>query len=133
MRGEFIRSTQVYLLPDMVLFRVFLAAHVPPGSTVYEYIHRTEFQDILEEQALWHRMPLNSFLDILSGNWDIIAMAIFGHTHRDAFRLLQQVPEGDPNGTPTQPGGGALVSPSISPIYFNNPGNMRFQLCGRSF
>jgi len=104
--------------------RVVLAGHIPPGQTVWEYAHRQQLQNILHNAQLWQVPRTNAFTEALAPYWsDTIAVAMFGHTHRDAFRLLSSPGSSSSDGA-------VMVSPSVSPIYFNNPGIRKYYFGG---
>jgi len=89
---------------------VWIVGHIPPGLETYGY---TE---------LWQPMYVKSYLDIVQDPilGKAIAAQLFGHNHKDEFRLLPAAPDG---------AGPVLVSSSISPVYDNNPSFKLVEYC----
>ena len=82
--------------------RVLIVGHIPPGIETFGY---TE---------LWHPLFLKRYLEIVQDRLlgSVIAAQLFGHVHKDGFRILPDPPPG---------AGPILLSASLSPVYYNNP------------
>ncbi|CAE6924166.1 sgmD [Symbiodinium sp. CCMP2456] len=81
---------------------VWIVGHIPPGIETFGY---TE---------LWHPMYLSRYLEIVQDSLlgSVIAAQLFGHVHKDEFRILPNPPPG---------AGPILLSSALSPVYYNNP------------
>ena len=82
--------------------RVWIIGHIPPGIETFGY---TE---------LWHPRFLARYLEIVQDRLlgSTIAAQLFGHVHKDEFRLLPDPPPG---------AGPIFLSSALSPVYYNNP------------
>jgi len=91
--------------------KVILMMHIPPGIDSYKSAHTGAGKAATE---FWQIKFFTQFLDLMSTYGSIVQIALAGHTHMDDFRVLS-------------PGGSAApvafrITPSISPIFGNNPG-----------
>lgn len=95
--------------------RVWLLLHIPPGidifSTVTSYMDDTGH--LSDATMMWQDEYQAGFLETLGEYSDIIDAIFAGHTHMDEYRLAIKV------GASRQ--GWVMTTPSISPIYGNNP------------
>ena len=82
--------------------KVWIIGHIPPGIETFGY---TE---------LWHPVYLARYLEIVQDQilGSVIAAQLFGHVHKDEFRILPNPPPG---------AGPILLTASLSPVYYNNP------------
>lgn len=96
-------------LPEGNPGKAWVVLHIPPGIDAYSTVN------------LMHRLAVVPFLDtaprvrmlaILGDKRRNVALAISGHTHKFAFRLV------DADGANPVP---ILLAPSLSPIFRNNP------------
>jgi len=80
--------------------RVYIIGHIPPGTVEWH----SELQ--------WHKEYIDKYTSIIEAYSDIISMQIYGHTHRDDFKVQT-----------TQQGNlvSYLVVPSVSPVQLTNP------------
>jgi len=93
--------------------RVWILGHIPPGIETFSY---TE---------LWHSQYVASYLRIVQDKLlgSVIAAQLFGHVHKDEFRILPDPPEG---------AGPIILSASLSPVYYNNPAFKKVKYCKKS-
>jgi len=82
--------------------RVWIVGHIPPGIETFGYTELWRPQYVMKY--------LNIVQDVDLGH--VIAAQLFGHVHKDEFRLLPNPPPG---------AGPIILSASISPVYYNNP------------
>ncbi|CAE7191583.1 sgmD [Symbiodinium natans] len=82
--------------------RVWIVGHIPPGIETFGF---TE---------LWRPVYVAKYLEIVQDPvlGPAIAAQLFGHLHKDEFRVLPNPPPG---------AGPIILSASISPVYYNNP------------
>ncbi|MEO8665606.1 MAG: hypothetical protein ABI462_08910 [Ignavibacteria bacterium] len=92
-------------------FKTWLSFHIPPGIDIYNTIHGS---GSCEEKVFtsWKEKYNDAFLRIVKDYKDVITGAFGGHYHRDDFRVIYD--EKDPISF-------IHLTPSISPIYGNNP------------
>lgn len=90
---------------------VWLSYHIPPGVDIYSTITGT---GSCEEKIFpsWDQKYNSEFLKIINEYSSIINSGFAGHFHRDDFRIFY-------NGN--VPVSYLHITPSISPIYGNNP------------
>jgi sphingomyelin phosphodiesterase acid-like 3 len=92
--------------------RVWVMAHIPPGVDVYSTVHPY----LLTPQMLCTKSKPSMFMgneslaDALTEASDVIALAVFGHSHADELRLLAR---GD-HRVPVK------LVPSVSPVNGNH-------------
>eukprot|EP00929_Paragymnodinium_shiwhaense_P068381 TRINITY_DN34379_c0_g1_i1.p1 TRINITY_DN34379_c0_g1~~TRINITY_DN34379_c0_g1_i1.p1 ORF type:complete len:447 (-),score=100.82 TRINITY_DN34379_c0_g1_i1:379-1719(-) len=81
---------------------VYIVGHIPPGIETFGYT------------ALWHKEYLEAYLSIVQDKQlgGVVAAQLFGHVHKDEFRLLPNAPTG---------AGPILLTSALSPIYRNLP------------
>ena len=89
----------------------WVLTHIPPGVDV----NATLRSAVLPETPIV--MMLNPkyndpYVSLLAAPSSRVAMALAGHTHMNAFRVV---------GAPSRAIAGMLLAPSISPVYSNNP------------
>lgn len=93
-------------------FRVYLSYHIPPGADIYGTIHKkADCQNKYFNS--WKENYNNMFIDITEQYSDEIISAFAGHFHRDDYRVFINERR--------LPVSYLLVTPSISPVYDNNP------------
>ena len=97
--------------------KVYLSYHIPPGVDVYSTVHN----DTSCSEKFFHSWDdeLNSeFMRIMEEYSEIITASFAGHFHRDDFRIIYK------NNLPASY---INITPSISPVYDNNPSLKIFQ------
>lgn len=87
--------------------RVWLLYHIPPGMDVYDSVTYGGACPSLETQTFWKDDYLQQFLQITGAYKQTIIGSFAGHTHQDEFRIAT--------------GDFIHITPSISPIFGNNP------------
>ncbi len=94
---------------------VVVVTHVPPGIDIYSTARYYLGSDgkLSDVSLMWHSEYNERFLSIVEEYADVITMVYAGHTHMDEFRIMEgtnnvQIP--------------VWVTPSVSPIFHNNPG-----------
>jgi hypothetical protein len=97
--------------------KVLMSYHIPPGIDIYGTIHG---KGNCEEKIFpaWKKSYNDEFLKIITENSDVISSGFAGHFHRDDFRIYYA------NGKPVSY---IHITPSISPIYGNNPSYQIFE------
>jgi sphingomyelin phosphodiesterase acid-like 3 len=93
--------------------RVWVMAHIPPGADAHGTV--TKVKDLCGGQEPTMFLSSDDLPNALAPYGDVVALAIFAHTHMDEMRLL--VPTDTPNPDHSVPV--KLVS-SISPVDGNN-------------
>ena len=88
--------------------RVTLVMHIPPGMDAYNSSHGQCETPVV----FWQARYLTQFNTLMSTYSDVVQLALAGHIHRDDFRVSTAYP-------PSLP---LRITPSVSPIYDNNPG-----------
>jgi sphingomyelin phosphodiesterase acid-like 3 len=91
--------------------KVILVMHIPPGLDSYSCSRQKTERAPIE---FWEDAFLAKFCDLIRAYGGIIQVALAGHTHTDDFRVL--VTKGSSSPVFLR------ITPSISPIYLNNPG-----------
>lgn len=89
----------------------WVLAHVPPGIDVFSTLRAAVRLDAPVVSMLSPKFN-DAYVGILSAPASRVAIALAGHTHMNAMRVL---------GGPGPAAAGMLLLPSISPVYFNNP------------
>jgi len=81
---------------------VWIVGHIPPGIETFGY---TE---------LWKPIYVKKYLEIVQDPLvgPVVAAQLFGHTHKEEFRILPNAPAG---------AGPMFITAALSPIYYNNP------------
>ncbi len=102
---------------------VWVLGHIPTGVTLYTTFLRKK--KICDGEAPAMSLDSEAFAQTLADNADIVRLAIFAHTHSDAFAIIPPG-LGDPApATPARPNLGpgvpVKVIASISPVNGNNP------------
>jgi hypothetical protein len=92
--------------------RAWLAAHVPPGIDIYSSLSATP---VLMMGAAY-AAPYDS---IVRANAGVVALQLTGHTHMSEFRVYT---DGAGGGVPD------VGVPSVSPLFYNNPGFVTLRL-----
>jgi len=87
--------------------RVWLLLHIPPGIDVYDTIKYGGTCPSVTTGTLWKDQYAQKYLGITAAHRNTIAGTFAGHTHQDEFRIAT--------------GDFIHISPSISPIFGNNP------------
>jgi len=91
--------------------RVWLLYHIPPGINVYSTIDGA-MGACPTPALMWKSQYLATFDALMKKYASTIVVSLAGHTHMDDFRLM---------GTTTSPFAYVHITPSISPIFTNNP------------
>ena len=95
--------------------KVWLMQHIPPGMNVFGTLPKDSTACVGDTSSYFLKPEFNDqYLAIVEEYADLITSNMAGHYHRDDFRLMKNAK-------------GEAVSymhilPSISPIYYNNPG-----------
>jgi sphingomyelin phosphodiesterase acid-like 3 len=87
--------------------RVWLLFHIPPGMDVYDTIEYDGACPNMTPQTFWKAEYEQKYLKIVAAHRKTIAGSFAGHTHQDEFRIAA--------------GNFIHITPSISPIFGNNP------------
>ncbi|MEA2489796.1 MAG: sphingomyelin phosphodiesterase acid-like 3 [Acidobacteriota bacterium] len=87
--------------------RVWLLFHIPPGADVYDTITYGGACPALTTQSFWKDEYAQKYLAITAAYRTTILGSFAGHTHEDEFRIAN--------------GDYIHITPSISPIFGNNP------------
>lgn len=106
--------------------KVLLAFHIPPGIDVYlDSLMRFDIARALFHPLFWQTGFNKQFLSLLQSYSRTITGILPAHTHRDAFQVIA-------NNTYTNfiP---VSLTPSISPVYGNNPGLKVFSYDPKTF
>jgi hypothetical protein len=94
--------------------RIWLVHHIPVGIDPYSTVHAPAALSCPMQVTPFLKEPFSSrFERLLRDNADTIQTGFSGHTHQDSYRLVMDA------------GAAAAVekvTPSISPIFGNNPG-----------
>ena len=91
--------------------KVWLLYHIPPGIDAFGTATATSGTTVV---PLWQAGYLESFLALLDQYRATIVFTLAGHTHADDFRLALD--------SWTSHSSFLVVTPSISPVFGNNPG-----------
>lgn len=91
--------------------KIILVMHIPPGLDSYSSSRQKGGKTAIE---FWEDAFLTKFCDVTREYGGIIRIALAGHTHTDDFRVLGTKGSSSPVFF--------RITPSISPIYLNNPG-----------
>jgi len=86
--------------------RVWLLFHIPPGMDVYDTEEGAACPN-LQPQMFWKDQYASKYLSITAARRNTIIGSFAGHTHQDEFRIAN--------------GDFIHVTPSISPVFGNNP------------
>jgi hypothetical protein len=87
--------------------RVWLLFHIPPGLDVYDTEEYGGACPDAKPQSFWKDAYQQKYLAITAAHGKTIAGSFAGHTHQDEFRLAS--------------GGFVHITPSITPVFGNNP------------
>lgn len=96
--------------------RVWLLLHIPPGVNVYNTQHNNSTGQAVDVGLFWQTGYNQRYLALITKYRDVIVTAFAGHTHMDDFRLISSTN----NGT-RQASSFIRISPSVSPVFGNNP------------
>jgi sphingomyelin phosphodiesterase acid-like 3 len=100
--------------------KVWVMGHIPPGVNLASTA--AKHPDFCASRKVAPFLASDELPNLLTEFGDVIALALFGHTHMDELRLLQ--PQ-DGAGAPTASAPRAAIAlkmvPSISPVHGNNP------------
>ncbi|PFX20876.1 Sphingomyelinase phosphodiesterase C [Stylophora pistillata] len=89
--------------------KVLITSHIPPGV------------DVDEHEPFWLPSFTERYMDLVVGKYHkVIAGQLFGHMHKDDFRLQTQASDFDSVSNDTRKYF-ALIAPSLSPDYKSNP------------
>ncbi|MGD0914605.1 MAG: hypothetical protein ABR928_22140, partial [Terracidiphilus sp.] len=94
--------------------KVWVMTHIPPGVDAFSTVSKGK--NICEGKDPTMFLSSDDLPNALAPYGDVIALAIFAHTHMDEMRLL--VPTGAPHPERSVP---VKLVPSISPVDGNNP------------
>jgi len=99
---------------------VWVVGHIPPGVSLYTTFLR--HRNVCGGDAPDMSLHSEQFAQSLASNANTVRLALFAHTHSDAFALITPT-LGDPGPVPPQSGIGVPVKvvASVSPINGNNP------------
>ena len=101
--------------------KVWVISHIPPG--VNPYATATKVMNLCSGGTPQMFLSSEALPEAMARYGDVIALAIFAHTHMDEMRLLEPTAAGAP------PQGVAVkMIPSISPINGNDPAFMVAQI-----
>jgi len=95
--------------------KMWLFLHIPPGADIFGTVH-TYMDDaghISDAVTMWQEKYQQRFLELTARHAENIEAGFAGHTHMDEYLL-----------TPSdgaQDSGTIVISPSISPLFGNNP------------
>jgi sphingomyelin phosphodiesterase acid-like 3 len=92
---------------------VWVMSHIPPG--VNPYATATKVLDLCAGGRPQMFLSSEALPDAMAHYGDVIALAIFAHTHMDEMRLIKPAADAPPEGVALK------MVPSISPINGNNP------------
>ena len=95
--------------------KVWLLYHIPYGIDAYNSVIAAGGKAVEKVISLWQPHYTERFLSLLDQYHDTILSMLAGHTHMDYFRLG---PDGETGRSSTF----LLVTPGVSPIFWNNPG-----------
>jgi len=87
--------------------RVWLLFHIPPGMDVYDTEEYGDACPDAKPQSFWKDEYQQKYLAIAHAHRNTIAGSFAGHTHQDEFRFAN--------------GGFIHISPSVTPVFGNNP------------
>jgi sphingomyelin phosphodiesterase acid-like 3 len=95
--------------------KVWLFLHIPPGADIFGTVHSymDDTGHISDAVMMWQEKYQKRFLELAARHAEIIEAGFAGHTHMDEY-LLTPSDGAEASGT-------IVVSPSISPIFGNNP------------
>ena len=99
---------------------VLLAMHIPMGIDVFMTINNKQRAIV----PFWQNEFTQKFKEVLDKYPNVIVEILAGHIHKDAFQIL------------TLKGGAEIpvtYTPSISPIYRNNPGFKLYEYDNKTF
>jgi sphingomyelin phosphodiesterase acid-like 3 len=97
--------------------KVWVILHIPPGLNVFATLRANPNPSILDQIIpLIKENHLSRMRSILAGYSDTVRTVFAGHTHRDDFRLIMSSNTVEHAAVPV------LFTPSISPVYGNQPG-----------
>lgn len=97
--------------------KVYLSYHIPPGADIYGTIHnKADCENKFFKS--WKDEYAEVFTKLIAEYSSEIVAGFAGHFHRDDFRIFYK--DGNPASY-------LLITPSISPVYDNNPSYKIFQ------
>lgn len=97
--------------------RAWIAGHIPPGADVYSTVKQYCSAPICMQFGQDYGARYDS---IVRANSNVVALSLMGHTHMNEFRAH-----------PAGPSGKAVPIvgvPSVSPLFYNNPGFVVMEL-----
>lgn len=95
--------------------KVWLLFHIPPGVNVYSTEHNSS-DTSLNISLQWKQSYNDRYLELAQRYHKTITASFAGHTHMDDFRLIY-----NQDSVNNQALGFIHISPSISPVFGNNP------------
>ncbi len=95
--------------------RVWLLLHIPPGIDIFSTVHTfmDENGHVTDAATMWTEELQAEMAETLTEYRDVISATFGAHTHMDEYRLSIS--------SDTSPHGSVVVTPSISPLFGNNP------------
>ena len=103
--------------------KVWVMGHIPPGIDAY-----SSLKSLADPCGGDSPVSSDALAQALTESSDVIALALFGHTHMDEIHLLEPEAAAQPSSTGAAPVQGHMpgpvavkLVPSISPIDGNNP------------
>ncbi len=95
--------------------KVWVLLHIPPGINVYSSQEKST-QQTTRVLLFWQQPYNQRYLELVQRYHKTIVTSFAGHTHMDDFRLIY-----DQDTLNKVPLGFIHISPSVSPVFGNNP------------
>ena len=95
--------------------KVWLVYHIPPGVNPYATIHANPTEQLNNIVSFWDAEYTKGYMDLMKTYSSSIVLSLVGHIHMDNFELVREK-------VTTNPISYVHFTPSISPIFGNNPG-----------
>ncbi len=100
--------------------KTWIIMHIPLGVDVFATLKANkDLSEIKEVIPLLKEKHLERLIDIIDRTKPHITAVLSGHIHRDSFRLIYKDSDRIED---TLPASVLFTVPSISPVYYNNPG-----------
>ncbi|EFC47403.1 predicted protein [Naegleria gruberi] len=90
--------------------------------TVYIVTHIPASQNSFDNKSLWKPMYESQFLALVSKYSEMITTILYGHLHKDQFRLFRNQQPNKVNDLGNTKNNFAMVGLSVSPVFSNNVG-----------
>ena len=94
---------------------VWLVYHIPPGVNPYATIHANPTEQLNNIISFWDADYTDAYMDLMKKYSSTIVLSLVGHIHMDNFELVREKMTSHPISY-------VHFTPSISPIFGNNPG-----------